>query len=200
MNQRIATIMTAATLLMVSSGCGTIRNFMFGRGAQCGLCNKLGSCLPCGRFGNMAPAAAPCQSAPLAAPAYAPTYAPAYAPAAPTCQAPAQGVVTAPPCGCQNYAGMEQSSDVYSSGMCGCGNDYAPGVQDPYLQSSPYMGTIQGGSTNYGEQIIGDTGYPQGAPVQPESNWQNRTQSRKFDTDGAKILYEDPIPSNAKPL
>ncbi|TWU60831.1 hypothetical protein Poly51_11120 [Rubripirellula tenax] len=200
MNSRIATMMTAVTLIVISTGCGATRNFLFGRGAQCGLCTKLGSCLPKPQFGNMMPAPCAsglCGSAPVAAPAYAPAF-----------QAP-QGVATAPSCGCQSYAGTSYPSDAYSSGTCGCGNaydSYAPAVSDPYLSSGS---VYDGGSIPYEGQVIGEPAYPPSsipmesypsgaypsAPVTSEG-W----QARKIDTDGNKILWEEPLPSGAKAL
>lgn len=40
MNIRLLAVLTAATLLTVSSGCAPFRNFFFGRGARCGSCNQ----------------------------------------------------------------------------------------------------------------------------------------------------------------
>ncbi|WP_222436145.1 hypothetical protein [Rubripirellula reticaptiva] len=133
-----------------------------------------------------------CGLAPTVSPSYAPPFAPTY-------QAP-QSVVTAPPCGCQQYADNSCPSDVYSSGTCGCGNpiggyssdsygpsNYAPSVSDPYLSSG---------------QIMGDSGYSLGAPVEsypsspiPTGEW----NARKIDTDGNQILWEEPLPSGANP-
>ncbi|MGB7325698.1 MAG: hypothetical protein WBD31_12560 [Rubripirellula sp.] len=135
-----------------------------------------------------------------------PSYAP---PFAPTYQAP-QGVVAAPSCGCQQYADNSYPSDVYSSGTCGCGNtigdynsnsygpsNYAPSVSDPYLSSGQ---VYDGGSIPYEGQVMGDSGYSLGTPVEsypsspiPTGQW----NARKVDTDGNKILWEEPLPSGA---
>ena len=41
MNNRILLVVMTAALLTTSTGCGVFRNFLFGRGAKCGLCNRL---------------------------------------------------------------------------------------------------------------------------------------------------------------
>lgn len=49
MNTRICSVIAIMTLVSFSSGCTGIKNFLFGRGARCGLCNG-GSLAP--QFGN----------------------------------------------------------------------------------------------------------------------------------------------------
>lgn len=184
MNTRIFSVMIAATLMTVSTGCSGMRNFLFGRGARCGLCST---------------ATAP---APYTAPAYtAPQYtapAPQYvAPApqqyvAPQCNTPQYsappparrpgcglrnwfgwGRNVAPPQPCQNAMPCENwapCTSCYGSefvGDCGCGGT-SPMVTDPYM--------VQPGQIIEGDTIIQDDDF----------------SARRFDTDGARIIWEDP--------
>ena len=50
MNNRICSVIAIMTLVTFSSGCAGIKNFLFGRGARCGLCSG-GSAGPL--FGNV---------------------------------------------------------------------------------------------------------------------------------------------------
>ena len=50
MNTRICSVIAVMTLVTFSSGCTGVNNFLFGRGARCGLCNG-GSIAP--QFGNI---------------------------------------------------------------------------------------------------------------------------------------------------
>ncbi|MFK8112368.1 MAG: hypothetical protein AB8B91_09205 [Rubripirellula sp.] len=198
MVNRICSIVAVATLLSLSSGCCGMKNFLFGRGARCGLCNKLPS-IPRPQFGNVMQA--PCGQTPYTAQPQTPQY------AAPAYQAPQTG------CGCNQYADQghisgETCGSCYGSaysGNCGCGNGavvdgYAPMASDPYLNGGVVNGEIiQNGGQIYGEQIIGGSMYnnvvPNGVPVQSDS-----FNARKVDTDGNKILWEQPLPPGAKPL
>jgi hypothetical protein len=72
---------------------------------------------------------------------------------------------------------------------------------DPYLNSSPSLGAPPLGP---GERIIGTQPIPQNvapgrsfpaAPIQPDG-----FQARKFDSDGNKILWEEPLPSGTTAL
>ncbi|MAI69725.1 MAG: hypothetical protein CMM01_02280 [Rhodopirellula sp.] len=49
MNTRICSVIAVMTLVTFSSGCSGVKNFLFGRGARCGLCSG-GSAAPL--FGN----------------------------------------------------------------------------------------------------------------------------------------------------
>ncbi len=222
MNTRICSIIASVTLLIFSSGCGSTRNFLFGRGARCGLCNRASTPAP-------PPAMqAPCGQTPYAAPAYG----------APQCQTPAyQGsVVTAPAsgCGCNGNTGNVDGGQAYAGNPCGscgdggqayagnscggcadygmtygggeCGGDcgnvvggYGPVVTDPYTN-----GGIVGGSVPYngvvGEQVIGGQVYPgTSAPIQSD-NFDARVNSQKFDSDGNRILWEQPLPQGTTAL
>ena len=198
MNNRIGTVVVAVTLLSLMTGCSGMKNFMFGRGARCGLCTKVGSCLGTPCFGNTMQAPAPQYAS-------APQYAPSPQPyAAPQCAAPAYQAPTcqAPVCGCE-------TAPTYAGESCGCGASsaaYGPAV-DPYnngvvygdaISNAPSYGSpVYGspmGEQRLGEQIIGERVIGN-APIQGD-NW----QSRKFDTDGHKILWEEPIPSGAQSL
>ncbi len=258
MNNRISTVVAAAMLITLTSGCCcNLSSLWFGRGASCGLCNKFSG----PNFGNVmqAPCGLPrcglpgCSSP---APAYQP--APYQAPVcqAPVCQAPqsqqpgwqAPGYQSAPAadCGCNanHYVG-EAYGDSYGEtcgtchssgyGSCGCGqvvDGYAGNVHDPYLtggyESTGAYGGIPGaprpGEIINGETVV-DPGYNGGviqgqvmpgnsypgnaAPVQqddfdprPSSNYpgQENYQTRKFDTDGKKILWEEPLPAGSNAL
>lgn len=73
---------------------------------------------------------------------------------------------------------------------CGCGgvvDSYGPVVSDPYMS-----GEIIGGS----QQIIGSPTYPSNvAPIQSDD-----FSARKFDSDGNRILWEEPLPSGSTAL
>jgi hypothetical protein len=87
---------------------------------------------------------------------------------------------------------------VSYGGDCGCGNGaggYGPVVTDPYLP-----GNIVGGSVPYngvvGEQAIGGQSYPgTTAPIQSDN-----FNARKFDSDGNRILWEQPLTKGVKAL
>ncbi|TWT54628.1 hypothetical protein Pla22_22780 [Rubripirellula amarantea] len=225
------TVVAVITLLSLSSGCSGMKNFLFGRGARCGLCTKLAT-----------PFQGPCFGNTMAAPL----------PAAPTCQAPAyvpqpyaapqQPCATpnyqAPTCGCQTPSTYDHGG--YASGECGCGvgsqsydtGYYDHGGYETGIVADPYMGGQSYGSPSYGTPVYGGSsdgpispgqiingervisadppmqggvsgGYvprnsvpsnvlPSG-PIQPD---QFETR-RKFDTDGNKILWEEPINGGA---
>lgn len=91
MNNRILLVVTTAAVLSTSTGCGVFRNFLFGRGARCGLCNRL---------------SAPAQKA-----------APVAVPAAPTCNTPTY-VQPQPQahCGCNNYTAANPCDPYLNQG------------------------------------------------------------------------------------
>ncbi|MEL6109732.1 MAG: hypothetical protein AAFU85_27290 [Planctomycetota bacterium] len=96
MNNRILLVVTTAAVLSTSTGCGVFRNFLFGRGARCGLCNRL---------------SAPAQQT-----------APAAIPAAPTCNTPTYVQPQQPQahCGCNNYV-PANPCDPYLTQNHACG-------------------------------------------------------------------------------
>lgn len=67
-------------------------------------------------------------------------------------------------------------------------------VTDPYLQ-----GGVSGGAVSnpiVGEQVIDGQVYPQSVtPVQPDD-----FSARKFDSDGNRILWEEPLPKGTTSL
>lgn len=105
MNRRIFSVLTTVTLILLSTGCSGMRDFMFGRGARCGLCN---------RSNPQPPAAFPYGPPPAAPPM-----------AAPGCC----GCNGYPAAGHNSYVGSG-----YVGGDCGCGVTSGYGtVVDPYL-------------------------------------------------------------------
>lgn len=190
MNTRICSVVAAATLLSLSSGCCGMKNFLFGRGARCGLCNKLSS-IPRPQFGNVMQA--PCGQTPYtpAAPAPQQYAAPAYQPQS--------------TCGCNNntygapaYSAGETCGTCYSaahSGIdCGCNsgvNSYAPAMTDPYGGGQ----VIHDGGAIYGGEVYGGQVVPNSPTIMGDS-----FNARKVDADGNKILWEEPLPPGTKPL
>lgn len=191
MNNRVVTVVLAAMLVTLSSGCcSSMSNLWFGRGARCGLCNTLSSNVP--RFGNCLKL--PCREKQCASPA--PQCSTPYQ-SVPYQSAPYQGVQQPPQwkspayssapasdCGCNNYAGIVNEGSSYGSsyggdcnGQCGV-EGYGNTVHDPYLSGDSIpLGGGQGVPGNF-------------APIESDD-----FQSRKFDTDGNKILWEEPLPS-----
>ncbi len=212
MTIRSLTLVALVTVLGSSSGCSGMKNFLFGRGASCGLCNRAraigtainplaaapaprpmgappapGCRIPrCGLFGrNQTPTHAPpaaCAPAPTCAPSYGPSY------------GGGQGGYAGP-----SYANGDCVSEGYSAAMpgdCGCGTScggncgaynggvmYDRGVVDPYLGSGATNGGYQGG-----EVIQGD-------------GFQARSYgARRFDDQGDQIISEDPMPAGIEYL
>ncbi len=168
MNKRILMVVATATLLTTSTGCTPFKNFFFGRGAKCGLCNRMSapfkrnepvvapppcSTAPCGP--------APCGPAPCNPTPYsqsAPYHQPAYAQPAPSCGCYPN------PCGDQCSVGY--GSDPYATVI---GN----GVSGNW---EPRPTVVPEYQSNYGSYE--DSGY-------------------KIDRDGARIIHEDPLPPGA---
>jgi hypothetical protein len=107
-------------------------------------------------------------------------------------------------CGCNDYAGNAYDGAVYSGRPCGtCGNlndcgcggtvgGYGPAVNDPYMLGG---GQIIGEQV-IGGQVIGGQAYPSPtAPIQSDD-----FSARKFDSDGNRILWEEPLPAGAASL
>ncbi len=146
MNNRISAVIVTAILVTLTSGCrSTLGSLCFGRGARCGLCNKLSA----PQFGNtmQAPCASPscvspgrscltgprCRSTPMQtpyqpAPCQAAPYQPAPYQPAPCRPAPYQPAPYQPaPCQAAPYQPAPcQSAPCHSAptGNCGC-NSYA---------------------------------------------------------------------------
>lgn len=188
MNNRVVTVVLAAMLVTLSSGCcSNMSNLWFGRGARCGLCSTLSSNAP--RLGNCL--RLPCRDKQCASPASqcpAPYQSAPYqgAQQTPQWQTPAYSSAPATDCGCNDYAGTANGGSSYGSsyggdcsGQCGA-EGYGNTVHDPYLSgdSVPFSGS-QGAPGNY-------------APIESDD-----FQSRKFDADGSKILWEEPLPAGS---
>lgn len=184
MKTRILTVVAAMTLLAVTPGCGVLRQFWFGRGARCG--SNAGLRGPLARLHDRKKQ----------------SY--ASIPTAPVCQQP---VAVAPALAPQGDCGCPTTGPVYGSptymGEQACGiESYGGVVNDPYLNGGIVNGgVVDGGVINGG--IVGE--YPIGSPY-PSSGWQPAPlnsqgyRTQRVDTDGAKILSEEPLPPGAVPL
>ncbi len=209
----VRTLLLIATILPAATGCGTTRNFLFGRGARCGLCSRVGAIgqainplapppapvAPrpgCGLFNKNAPVYV--QPAPM--PGYGPApYAAAPCPTCPPCP------TCVPPCGgdCGYAVGY---------GDCGCHEGV---MSDPYLApsyGSPSYGTPSyGGGYDTGEAVVpgsatmtpsGNLGVPNyngsGFLPVPQGGDNFGVRSNRIDTDGARIIHEDPLPPGVR--
>ena len=166
MMNRNVSVVAVVLLLSTSSGCSGMRNFLFGRGAQCGLCNQ---------------ATAP--------PAFLPNGLAPYAPP-----------VASADCGCNGNV----ASDVCTGdATCGSyGAAYGPGVEysNSYgpVVSDPYSEQVIGGGVMYGQGAMGpgtiiDGGYVPGS--MPDD-----FEARRYDTQGDRIIRQDPLPPGAQLL
>ena len=189
MNTRFVSVVASVMLLLVSSGCGTLRQFWFGRGARCGLCNNTQSILP-GRPALL-PQAAPCLQAP-------------YAPVTPQPQVP---LAVAPNAGCEcnTYAGPQYGVQ----GELGCGSEVAAKCPACATNSSGYGNVVgdygyDSSSDQYGNvvndpylqgDIVGSSVYDNGTVYGNPSN----IISDDFDARGDRIISRDPLPPGAVP-
>ncbi len=121
MEKRIVTVVMIAAFVSTSSGCAPFRNFFFGRGAQCGLCDRVKA--PFQRIlpRSVAPPAAGCQQPTYVQPRHAP------APCAPTNPC-ATGTPYGPP----------------TAGAAGTG------CNDPYIGNGVYGAPVVEGQPIYG--------------------------------------------------
>ncbi len=216
--------LTLVALVMVmgsSSGCCGMKNFMFGRGARCGLCNRAraigtainplaaapapaptaaaapGCRLPgCGLFGrNQAPNYAPTYAPPTAyapAPACAPNYAPNYG----NCQ----GGYAAPGYAAPNYAHDGCASEGYSSAMpsdCGCGVSCGGNCGSSYQGGVMYDGS--GVDPYLGSGAV-NGGYQGGGSMQGDGFQPRNYRANRYDEQGDRIISEDPMPSGIEYL
>ncbi len=139
MNKHNLSVVAVVLLLTTSSGCSGMKNFLFGRGAQCGLCNRITS--------------------PLGLPAPPTPYAPT---ADCGCNGHAAGDVCTDGASMGGYGVACPPQESYMGG-------YAPSMNDPYLGGDvvgssvvPYEGQVYGG-TVYGQGSAGPgTVYPEG--------------------------------------
>ena len=222
MVNRIATVVAAATLLSLSGGCAGMKNFLFGRGARCGACTGLANVQP--QFGNtmQVPSAPTCQTPQPNAPLFQrgglfQRGASAAPQAGCGCNNYAGNNYSDPTCGNEVYAG-DSCNTCYGStpshaaqviGDCGCvaSDSYGPTSVDPYLNSGQVYneqiigGHVTGeqiiGNSVYGEQVIGDQVI--GSPSFPSNIQSDNFNARKVDTDGNRILWEEPLPPGATP-
>lgn len=217
MNTRILSVLIAATLVTVSSGCGSMGNFFFGRGARCGLCNR--NSTPAIQPAPVQPYVAtpytqpPVQAAPMQQPVYQappPVYQcppPAYP--CPTCQSQPAPEPKRSGCFMRNWFGRKKkdapapcppsapcySCYGYEMGDCGCGHSSI--VTDPYLVPGQIIegGTVINGGTvidggtviNGGTVIDGGT-IIDGGTMMPGDGF----RARRYDTDGARIIWSQP--------
>ncbi len=184
MNKQILTVVAAVVLLSTSSGCTGMKNFLFGRGAKCGLCNRVGSPLGILPGANVAPPVA-YESAPYA---------------------------VAPPsnCGCNGHAHIA-GDETCNGHDVGYGNpdpcldgSYAHGSYpvDPYLN-----GGIVGSSVvpNQGEYIVGEGAIgpgtiPQGGYIPQQGYVPGSSLPDNFDARGDRIISAEPLPQGARLL
>jgi hypothetical protein len=149
------------------------------------------------------------------------------------CQAPVQGVVTAPStgCGCGDYIGAEPVYSGMPCGECGvmsgcvCGDgagSYGQIVNDPYLQGGsvgapivtdevigrsvepipgqPVPGQMLPGQVMPGQVVPGQVMPGQVMPGSTTPLQPDDFSARKFDSDGNRILWEQPLPEGATSL
>ena len=94
----------------------------------------------------------------------------------------------APTCGQESVCGVESYSGLQS---------YGGVINDPYLTGSMVDGGVVNGTVIDGGTVIGGP-YSVGTPV---NGWVPAPyRANKVDTDGAKILSEEPLPPGAVPL
>ncbi len=150
-----------------------MKNFLFGRGAKCGMCNRLGSPL------GLVPPAMP--------------YAPA---AAAECGCPNHGageVCADNTCG--GYGAAYSPENDY------LGGGYAPATNDPYMGGTAMGGDVIGSSiAPYSGQVYGQGSAGPGNIVS-EGYVPNSSMNDNFNLRaGERLQYADPLPSNAQPL
>lgn len=171
MNKRILMVVLTAAVVTTTSGCTPFRNFFFGRGAKCGLCNRLQA--PFQRHAPVAAAPQPtCNQPTYVQPGYA-------APAA--------------DCGCNPGSYMApQASNTCGSGCGSVTSGYGP---------DPYAGVVGNGVTiDNGQSYYNGTWVPAPTDSQGyRSNYMGYPDTGyKVDRDGNRIIYEDPLPPNAQ--
>lgn len=80
------------------------------------------------------------------------------------------------------------------------GTSHGQIVTDPYLQGHVSGGTMS--DQAYGDQVISGQVYPNAStPIQPVQPVQpDNFNARKFDSDGNRILWEEPLPKGTNSL
>lgn len=206
MSVRSLSIVALVIVTGSATGCGGMKNFLFGRGAQCGLCNRIGAVgnaiNPLAAAPGVMPANGTCNSPRGGCNLFNRNPAPVYAP--PVAYAPTE--TCSGGCGNGGYsmgmAGDCESCHSYSGGYHEgvVGDSY---INDPYL-GSPVMGS------EYPVESYPSGGY-QGGSIQGDGFYQRPTQTygnqnfgtqpygaRKFDSRGDEIISESPLPPNAQ--
>ncbi len=157
MDKRIVTVVMIAALVSLSSGCAPFRNFFFGRGAECGLCDRVKA--PFQRIlpRSVAPPPASCPQ-----PTHAqPPHAPANPCGAGTQYAPQPNAAAAGNCGNDPYIGNGTYGAPVVEGQPIYGGDW----QQRY--NANYPGAYAPGYRvdRDGAQIIHEEPLPPGAAV-----------------------------------
>lgn len=186
MVKKILTLVTLASIVTSAIGCAGPSRCLFGRGARCGLCSKIGAINPFSGPAAYAPApyaVAPCETCP-SGPVYA---------QGPMIGGPSIGhsMGSAPCETCHESGGYAvgmggeatcgyEGGVIYGDSMHGGGTVYG-GSSDPYLNGSsiPFQPSNQG---------------MQGMQSMPGDNF----NARRFDSSGDRIISQDPLPPGAQ--
>ncbi|NND98796.1 MAG: hypothetical protein HKN47_15865 [Pirellulaceae bacterium] len=199
MKNRILMVVLTATLLSLTTGCSGMRNFLFGRGARCGLCQTIRQPLSRLNPRNNQNAQVPVPQNNCGSNQCGQTYGPDVT------------GTTELGCGLERGCGLEVGcGQEMISNQCPCGNNisgygpvvnhYGSVVNDPYLSGNVIDGQIVDGQIING-QII-DGGYPVEGQIMGDS-WRPRSEtnypSYKVDADGHRIISEEPLPPGATP-
>ncbi len=141
MMNRNVSVVAVVLLLSTSSGCSGMKNFLFGRGARCGLCNQAGAPSPLLPTG-LAPYAPPTASADCG------------------CNGHVASDVCTGDADCGSYGAAYGPGVEYS-------NSYGPAVSDPYGEQIIGGGVMygQGGVYDQGAAYGQGTVYNQGSVV-----------------------------------
>ena len=128
---RFWSVVATVTLLTLVPGCSGMRDFLFGRGARCGLCNRFSQPAPAPQ-----PPASPCQSA------------------QPYASVPCAPQVVSEPCECAPQYGVGYSQHA-ECGPCGSGV-VGESTVDPYLSGGEYLhdGSIPMEGAVIGGQVV----------------------------------------------
>lgn len=161
MNARIFSVVMAVTVISLSTGCSGMRNFMFGRGSRCGLCQRLSAA------GDALNPMAPAPYGPAAQPNRG------QAPCPPPQNYPGRG----PTCGYESAPCGNCTGSGYFPGGYRCGGNVTSGygsINDPYLGGQsvsgdmiPYDGQIIEGpvlSDDWSQRSGGQVGQPEQLP------------------------------------
>ncbi len=168
MNNRFILVVMTAAVVTTTSGCTPFRNFFFGRGAECGLCNRLST--PLRRQAPPAAAQPTCNQPLAAQPRYVPQ--------------PSVYGCNPNPCA-TGYVPAGQTMRAYPADPYCCGTGYAAGgIVDGQGYVQPYSGVWQPAPTDAQGYRTNYMGYPD--------------VGYRVDEDGNRIVYEDPLPPGAR--